>query len=61
VIKTELLKNGPLNRTRMTVDTGKMPFCGTQFSLHRQAEFDGTPEFPDRNARQFSVTLIDME
>lgn len=61
ITKTEILKNGIFNRTRLTTNTEKIPFCGVMFSLHRQIEWDGTPDFPGRSGSRGAVTFIDME
>jgi hypothetical protein len=61
VAKTEVLKNGIFHRTRLTVDTGKVPFCGAVFSLHRQAEWEGTPEVPAKSGSRGGITFIDIE
>jgi hypothetical protein len=61
IVKTEILKNGIFNRTRMTVDTDKVPFCGVMFSLHRQAEWDGTPDFKGRGRDRGGIAIIDLE
>jgi len=62
-IKTEALKNGTVNRTKQTVDTDKVPFCGALFSLHRQAEWNGTPEIRDsaRHKSAGSLTTLEIE
>ncbi len=44
IVKTELKKSGNFNRTKATVDTEKLPFCGAMFSVHRVAEWFGTPD-----------------
>jgi hypothetical protein len=49
VAKTEERKEGLLSRTRESVDTDKVPFCGALFSLHREAEWKGTPDAPGRS------------
>lgn len=61
VPKVEVLKNGIFNRTRMTVDTDKMPFCGAMFSVHRHAEWDGTPQFPASGRKQTGTVFLDLE
>jgi hypothetical protein len=61
VAKTEILKNGIFNRTRLTVDTEKVPFCGAMFSLHRRSEWDGTPDFPSRGRSRTGITFIEIE
>lgn len=61
VAKTEVLKNGIFSRTILTVDTGKVPFCGVLFSVHRHTEWDGTPEFPDKGRNRSGAAFIDLE
>jgi hypothetical protein len=50
-VKTEVQKKGPFNHTKQTIDTEKAPFCGAMFSLHRGAEWDGSPDFPGKGLK----------
>ena len=61
IVKTEVPKNDIVNRTKMIVDTDKVPFCGVMFSLHRRVEWNGTPDFPYRSRNRGGVSFIDME
>ena len=46
VKKTEILQNGIFHRTRETVDTDKIVFCGALFRIAAVSTWNGTPEFP---------------
>jgi len=45
-VKTEVFKRGIFNHTVVSVDTGKIPFCGFLFSHHKRTEWDGQPDVP---------------
>lgn len=42
--KTEVKNQGPYETTKMTVDTGEVPFCGALFRLRREDERPGPPD-----------------
>ena len=60
VTKTEVLKNGIFHHSVVHTDTEKVSFCGTQFSLHKHMEWDGTPQFPNGRSMTASV-YVDLE
>ncbi len=60
VVKTEVHKDGAFSRTKETVDTGKLPFCGAMFSLHRAAEWTGLPDLL-RSRGKGALVSIDIE
>jgi hypothetical protein len=60
VVKTEVRKVGLFNHTTQTVDTDKVPFCGAMFSLHRQTEWDGPPDYINKPLKSL-LTTIEME
>ena len=41
-----MFKRGIFNHTVVSVDTGKLPFCGVLFSHHKRTEWDGQPDYP---------------
>lgn len=59
--KTEVIKNGIFNHTRVSTETARIPFCGTQFSLHSQAEWDGPPDpnLPHRSRGSDTVIVLE--
>jgi hypothetical protein len=44
VAKTDAAKPGTSGVTKQTMETGKIPFCGAMFSLHREAEWYGAQD-----------------
>jgi hypothetical protein len=58
-VKTETRKYGIFHYTKQSSDTPKLPFCGAMFSLHRRAEFEGTPDMPNRKGQ--GLYYIDIE
>jgi hypothetical protein len=55
IVETETLKSGMFTRTRIKMHTDPRPFCGVMFSLRRQEDINGTPEFyiPPKPAARF--------
>jgi hypothetical protein len=45
-VKTEVVKRGIVNHTVVSIDTGKIPFCGILFSHHKRTEWNGQPDSP---------------
>jgi hypothetical protein len=58
VAKTEVHRNGLFNRTTLTVDTEKMPFCGVMFSLHREIRWDGAPDYVDKTIKGLPTSIL---
>jgi hypothetical protein len=56
--QTEVQTHGIFHHTVKTNDTGQIPFCGALFTLHRRAEWDGTPDFPSPRTTSLAVYLV---
>jgi hypothetical protein len=50
--------------TKQTMEAGPVPFCGTSFRLHREAEWYGPPDIPERPLRKAlkrALSTIEIE
>jgi hypothetical protein len=56
--KAEVQTNGVVQHTVVSNDTGKIPFCGASFSLHRRTEYDGMPDNPAKRGFKSGAYLV---
>lgn len=57
VIKTQVVKDGSSNLTKVSTDTERVPFCGAMFSLHRETQWEGMPDTPIKRGHAMLTTL----